>query len=85
MFLNEEKYITIEISAKLFKGFEYKMTFEHFSKISSEEVINEVKTYMKNFFKIYNLYELSDKVEELILHAHDNLYNPDVIILCDCN
>jgi hypothetical protein len=85
MYSNNGPYFTIEISSKLFKGFQYKMHLEQFSKLSSQEVIKEVKNHMKNFFKSYNLYELSEKVDELVLHMHDNLYDPEIIILCDCN
>ena len=85
MYSKNRSYFTIEISAKLFKGFQYKMSIEQFSKLGSQEVIFEVKNYMKKFFRSYNLYELSEKVDDLDLHMHDNLYDPEVMILCDCN
>ena len=77
-------FITIQISAKIYSGYQYKIPKELYPKYSEEEIINEVKIGMKNFFNSHNLYLLSEDIDTLKLHFHDKNTHPDnIIYLCD--
>ena len=78
-------FITVKVCAKLYNGFEYKIEKEKYKKMNFKEIVDEVKTYMKNFFtNPYNLYELRDGVDKLDLHYHDDIpHNRPIIYLCD--
>jgi hypothetical protein len=77
------EYTTIQISAKIYGGFQYKIPTELFNKMSYDDVIKETKIYMKNFFKTYKLYELCNNIDDLSLHMHDDLYSKKIRVLCD--
>lgn len=77
------EYTTIQISSKIYGGFQYKIPTELFNKMSYDDVIKETKIYMKNFFKTYNLYELCNNIDHLSLHMHDDLYSKKIRFLCD--
>lgn len=83
MDLENIEYTTVQLSAKIYGGFQYKIPTELFNKMTYDEVIKETKIYMKNFFKIHNLYELHDNIDNLTLHMHDDLYSKKVRFLCD--
>ena len=78
------EFIIIQISAKMYSGFKYKIPKEIYKHMTIDEVIKEVKIYMKNFFNNYDLYILKDGVDSLELHFHDNIpFDQDIIYLCD--
>lgn len=80
------QYTTIQISAQLFSGFQYKIPTDLLKNMSNDEVIKETKIYMKNFFDTHNLWILKDKVDELEFHIHDDLEKLDetkILYLCD--
>ncbi len=79
----EPKYTTVQISAKLYAGFQYKIPTDVIKNMKEEDIIQETKTYMKNFFNSHNLYLLSEKIDNLELHCHDTEYDKKVIYLCD--
>ena len=85
--MNKEiDFITIQISAKIYSGFQYKIPKDIINKMSEEEIIVETKTYMKNFFNNNNLYILKDGIDTLQLHFHDTIPIKDditIIYLCD--
>jgi hypothetical protein len=80
-----EDFITIQISAKIYAGFQYKIPKEIINNMTSEEIIKEVKIHMKNFFtNPYDLYLLREGIDKLELHIHDDIpYNRPIIYLCD--
>lgn len=78
------EFVTLQISAKIYCGFQYKIHREIISKMTIDEIINEFKIYMKNFFEIHNLYILKDGIDPLILHIHDDIpFTNDIVYLCD--
>jgi uncharacterized membrane protein YkgB len=82
----EIDFITIQISAKIYSGFQYKIPKDIINKMTEEEIIIETKTYMKNFFNNNNLYSLKDGIDALKLHFHDTIPIEDditIIYLCD--
>jgi hypothetical protein len=83
--VNEDDFITIKISTKIYTGFSYKIPKEIFMQMNTEEIIKEVKMYMKNFFTTpHDLYFLREGVDKLELHMHDDIpYNRPIIYLCD--
>ena len=80
-----EYFINIQISAKIYAGFQYKIPKEIINNMTSEEIIKEVKIHMKNFFtNPYDLYLLREGIDKLELHIHDDIpYNRPIIYLCD--
>ena len=83
--VNQDDFITIKISTKVYAGFTYKIPKEIFIQMNTEEIIKEVKTYMKNFFtNPHDLFLLREGVDKLELHSHDDIpYNRPIIYLCD--
>ena len=81
----EENFITMHVSAKLYSGFQYKIPKVIINQMSSDEIIQEVKVYMKNFFTTpQDLFLLRDGVDTLELHIHDDIpFNKPIIYLCD--
>ena len=82
---NEDDFITIKISTKLYAGFTYKIPKETFKQMNIDQVITEVKIHMKNFFTTpHDLFLLREGVDKLELHVHDDIpYNRPIIYLCD--
>ena len=79
-----EDFITIQISAKIYAGFQYKIPKEIINNMTAEEIIKEVKVYMKNFFtNPHDLYLLREGIDKLELHIHDNIPYNTIIYLCD--
>ena len=81
--MNDE-YITIQIDAGIYKGFQHKMKLVIYRALSSQEVVYVIKNIMKSFFNQHNLYLLEKGVDELKLHFHDDIpHNRPIIYLCD--
>lgn len=52
--------------------------------MTSDEIIKEIKIYMKNFFETHNLYILKQGVDNLKLHIHEDISNDkNIIYLCN--
>jgi len=81
----EIEFITVQISAKIYSGFQYKIPKDIFNNMNFDEIVKETKDYMKLFFKQNNLYLLADQIDNIgELHFHDDIpYNRDIIYLCD--
>ena len=83
----DDEFITIKISTKLFTGFEYKIVKDIYNKMTVEEIIKEVKIYMKNFFTFpHDLYILKTLIDELELHIHNCISSNEssyIIYLCE--
>lgn len=77
----QEEFTIINISAKIFSGFQYKIPKEICKNMEINEIILETKNYMKNFFKIHNMWILEKEVDNLNLHCHNIDYNN--LYLCD--
>lgn len=80
-----DNFITFQISAELYSGFQYKIPKEIVKKMTNKEIIDEVKIYMKNFFgKPHDLYMLKQGVDKLKLHIHDQIEDSNnIVYLCD--
>jgi hypothetical protein len=78
-------FVTLQISAKLFSGFTYKIPREIINNMSPTDIVNEVKIYMINVFDNYGLYIVSEEAKKLQLHIHDKLpfITNNTIYLCD--
>ena len=85
--LTNVEFITIKIRARPYTGFEYRVPKVNFVKMTSAEIVQEVKTYMKNFFtNPHDLPFLREGVDKLELHFHDDIpYNRPIMYLCDDN
>ncbi len=85
--LTNVEFITIKIRARPYTGFEYRVPKDIFKKMTSAEIVQEVKTYMKNFFtNPHDLPFLREGVDKLELHFHDDIpYNRPIMYLCDDN
>lgn len=76
--------LLIKMNCKIYKGFMYEIPNEKVSKMSSMEIINEVKNYLSDFFKYNNLIYLSENIKNTEFHIHDDIpYNRNIIYLCD--
>ena len=82
-----EDFITIQLSAKIYWGYQYKIKKNRINMMSRDEIIAEVKTSMKNFFTVpYDLFLLREGVDKLELHFHGNDpfdNNSTIVYLCD--
>jgi len=80
-----EDFIIIKITAKIYHGFQNKMERSRFNSLSFEEVVSEMKTVMKSFFRENNLLSLEKGVDSLQLsHFHDDIpFNRPILYLCD--
>jgi hypothetical protein len=80
----ETHFIIIQVSAKTYWGFQYKVPLIYALNISQESLARETQMYMKNFFDIHNLEELKQGVDNLNLHIHNPILSTDkVIYACD--
>ena len=77
--------IRFELSAQIYGGFYYDIPKIIANMMTSEEIINEIKIYMKNFFHSHNLHMLREGVNELHFHMHDTApFKEDTTIyICD--
>ena len=80
-----DEFITIHVRAKIYHVFQYRIMKKKFIKLTVDEIINEVKTYMKNFFtNPHDLPILREGIDKLEFHMHDDIpYNRPIIYLCD--
>jgi hypothetical protein len=82
--MNSEETIIFQISAPIYSGFQYKIPKSNVEFMTSDEIIKEIKIYMKNFFESYNLYILHQGIDNLQLHIHENItIDKDIIYVCD--
>lgn len=81
----ENQFITIQVSAKTYWGFQYKVPIIYAMNVSSEILVKELKTNMKNFFSTHNLQELKEGIDKLDLHIHHNIQQSDTIIYACCH
>ena len=51
--------------------------------MSEKDIIEEMKVFMKTFFKIHNLEELKEGVDKLNLHIHQKITIGETIYLCN--
>ena len=81
----KDDFITFQISAKLYAGFQHKIPFIIAKTMTHEEIINQIKINMKKFFSNpHDLYILKDGVDKLKLHIHDEIKDTNnIIYLCD--
>ena len=84
MIEEEPEYTIVQISAKIYAGFQYKIPTDVIKNMKEEEIIQEIKTYMKNFFNTHNLWLLSEGLDKIELHIHDTPYDK-IIYVCDHN
>lgn len=76
--------LLVKIKCKIYKGFMYEIPNDKATKMSSMEIIDEVKNYMSDFFKYNNLIYLSENIKTVDFHIHDDIpYNRNIIYLCD--
>jgi hypothetical protein len=80
----ETQFITIQVSAKTYWGFKYKVPMIYALNVTSETLAKETQIYMKNFFDLHNLQELKEGVDKLNLHIHSSISETDTIVYaCD--
>jgi len=80
----EISFITLQISAPTYWGFQYKVPLNYALSVTHETLVKEMYVYMKNFFNINNLQELKEGVDKLHLCIHDNI-SPTSTIVYLCN
>ena len=79
------KFITLQISARIYWGYQYKVPYEYAISVSKEALIEEIKIDMKNFFTVHNLEELKEGVDNLHLHIHQDIQSSqEVVFVCQC-
>ena len=80
------QYITFQLSCKLYSGFQYKIDNEKIDFMTDEDIINDIKTKLKDILHTYNLEILKEGVDSLKLHLHDDFRNEKcarIIYICD--
>jgi len=83
---NSNHFTKVQISAKIYWGFNIEIPTDRIILMSDEEIVNEIKDFMLSFFKIYGLEELREGVNTLSLHIHDRPQSPaDIIYVCNHN
>ena len=76
--------LLIKMNCKIYKGFMYEIPSDKANKMSSMEIINEIKNYLSDFFKYNNFTYLSENIKNVDFHMHDDIpYNRNIIYLCD--
>ena len=79
-----ERFITLQVSAKIYWGFQYKVPLEYALNVTPESLAKETQTHMKNFFDTHNLQELKEGVDKLHLCIHGEINELDTIVyVCD--
>lgn len=79
-------HITIQISVKTYWGFKNYIDKKLIDYMTYEDIVNETKQKMKQFFEENNLLELKEGIDKLNLHIHNlqgELSDNDIIYLCD--
>jgi hypothetical protein len=78
-----EEYTIVQVSAKIYWGFNIKISNNKLPLMSEIEIVEEIKDSMRKFFKKYNLEELKEGVNELNLHIHVPIVLGKTIYVCD--
>ena len=82
----ETQFITIQVSAPIYWGFQYKIPLEYALSVTHDTLIKETLNYMKNFFNNHNLRELKEGLDNLDFCIHQTIQSTDTIIyLCSHN
>jgi hypothetical protein len=80
----ETQFITIQVSAKTYWGFQYKVPLVYALSVTRASLAKETQTHMKNFFETHNLQELKDGIDKLHLHIHQEILPTDTVVYA-CN
>ena len=78
-----EDYTKVQISAPNYWGFNIDFPNNKIITMSEKDIIEEMKVFMKTFFKIHNLEELKEGVDKLNLHIHQTITIGETIYLCN--
>ena len=82
--MNHEKNMVFQISSPIYSGFQYIIPKSNIQNMTSDEIIKEIKIYMKNFFETHNLYILKQGVDNLKLHIHEDITaDKNIIYICN--
>ena len=82
--MNEfNNYTTVQISAKIYWGFNIEIPNFKIVTMSDKDIIDEIENFMKTFFKIHGLDELTEGIDKLNLHIHDRPPLGQTIYVCD--
>jgi hypothetical protein len=79
------EYTKIQISAKLYWGFNIEIPNNRLITMTKDEIVDEIKSFMKTFFELYNLEELKNGIDLLNLHIHDDIIIGQTIYVCEHN
>lgn len=79
------EYTKVQISAKIYWGFNIEISNDRLITMTKPEIIDEIKSFMKTFFEIYNLEELKNGIGLLNLHIHEDIIIGQTIYVCDHN
>jgi hypothetical protein len=78
-----DNHTKVQISAPTYWGFNIDFPNNKIIRMSEKDIIEEMKVFMKTFFKIHNLEELKQGVDNLNLHIHGKITIGETIYLCD--
>ena len=77
-------YTKIQISAKIYWGFNIEILNNTLKTMSDQDIVNEIKSSMKTFFLFYGMEELKEGVNKLNLHIHNRPISlGETIYVCD--
>jgi hypothetical protein len=77
-------YTKIQISAKIYWGFNIEILNEKLNIMDDKDIVNEIKSIMKTFFLLHGMEELKEGVDKLNLHIHDRPTSlGQTIYVCD--
>lgn len=76
-------YTKVQISAKTYMGFNVELPNNILVRMSKEDIITEMKQFMKTFFTIHNLEDLKNGIDELNLHIHGDIVIGHTIYVCN--
>jgi len=77
-----EEYTKVQISAKIYWGFNIEIPNKRLITMSKQNIIDEMINFMKTFFDIHNLEELKEGVDNLNLHIHQEIVPGQTIYVC---
>lgn len=78
-------FITIQVSAPTYWGYKYQVPRQYALNVDHQNLIQELKTHMKNFFKLHNLMSLSEGVDNLHLHIHQKIEPHHSVVYACCH
>ena len=81
--IESNNYTKVQISAKIYWGFNIEIPNGRIITMSEKDIVDEIETFMKTFFKIHGLDELREGVDKLNLHIHDRPPLGETIYVCD--